>query len=57
MRADADLELAVDLLIGDLRLELPAGRCAEGAEAARLTALFDRQVGLIFDGLAPPQTR
>ncbi len=45
MRADADIELAADLLVGayawNYRLAA-AGR----AQAAQLTALFDRQVGL-----------
>jgi hypothetical protein len=56
VRADADIELAADLIIGvyawNYRLAA-AGR----AQAAQLTALFDRQVGLIFDTLGPPQTR
>ncbi len=56
VRADADIELAADLIIGayawNYRLAA-AGR----AQAAQLTGLFDRQVGLIFDSLGPPQAR
>jgi AcrR family transcriptional regulator len=47
---DLDLELAIDLLIGAYAWNYRLA-AADGADAARLTALFDRQVGLIFDGL------
>lgn len=52
VRPDVQLDLIIDLLIGvyawNYRL---AAR--EGADSARLTAIMDQQVGLIFDGLAP----
>ena len=52
MQPDLDLELVVDLLIGayvwNYRLA-----AADSADAERLTALFDRQVGMIFQGLTP----
>jgi AcrR family transcriptional regulator len=46
-----DLELAVDLLIGVYAWNYRLA-AADGADAQRLTALFDQQVGLIFQGLA-----
>jgi AcrR family transcriptional regulator len=52
IRPDADLELATDLLIGAYAWNYRLA-ALEKAQAAHLTALFDRQVGLIFDGLAP----
>lgn len=52
VRADADLELATDLLIAayawNFRLAAQGG-----AQAPQLTQLFDRQVGVIFNGLCP----
>jgi AcrR family transcriptional regulator len=46
-----DLELAVDLLVGTYAWNYRLA-AAEGADSERLTALFDRQVGLIFQGLS-----
>ena len=51
VRRDADLELAADLLIGAYAWNYRLAASGK-AEATQLTALFDRQVGLIFDGLA-----
>ena len=51
---DLDLELVVDLLIGAYAWNYRLA-AADGADAARLTALFDSQVGLIFQGLTPPR--
>ena len=48
----ADLELAADLLIGVYGWNYRLAALGK-AEVAQLTAVFDRQVGLIFDGLAP----
>jgi hypothetical protein len=51
VRADVDLDMAVDMLLGayvwNYRLA-----AAVGADAEALTQLFDRQVGLIFAGFA-----
>lgn len=52
VRVDADIELAADVLIGAYAWNYRYA-ALDKAEAAHLTALFDRQVGLIFDGLAP----
>jgi TetR/AcrR family transcriptional regulator, cholesterol catabolism regulator len=52
VRSDADIELAADLLIGAYAWNYRLA-ALEKAESAQLTALFDRQVGLIFEGLAP----
>jgi TetR/AcrR family transcriptional regulator, cholesterol catabolism regulator len=53
VRPDVDLDLVVDMLIGayvwNYRLA-----AAAGADAQRVTEIFDRQVGVIFDGLTPP---
>lgn len=51
VRADADIELAADLLIGAYAWNYRLA-ALEKCSSAQLTALFDRQVGLIFDGLA-----
>ena len=51
VRADADVELAVELLIGAYAWNYRRA-AAETLGAEQLTDLFDRQVGLIFDGLA-----
>jgi AcrR family transcriptional regulator len=51
VRGDADIELAADLLIGAYAWNYRLA-AQDTAQAAHLTALFDRQVGLIFDGLA-----
>ena len=52
VRADADVEAVIDLLIGlygwNYRLA-----ASESADAPQLTAMMDRQIGLLFDGLAP----
>ena len=54
VQPDLDLELVVDLLIGAYAWNYRLA-AADGADAARLTALFDSQVGLIFQGLTPPR--
>lgn len=50
VRPETDLELAVDLLVGTYAWNYRLA-AADGADAERLTGLFDRQVGLIFQGL------
>ncbi|HLY78975.1 MAG TPA: helix-turn-helix domain-containing protein [Caulobacteraceae bacterium] len=52
VRADVDLELLIDLLIGAYVWNYRFA-AADRADAERLTALFDRQVGMIFEGLTP----
>jgi len=52
VRANADLDLAADLIIGAYGWNYRLAATAE-VEAADLIRLFDRQVGLIFDGLSP----
>jgi len=52
VRPDVDLELAVDMLVGAYAWNYRLA-AAEGADAGHLTALFDRQVGLMFQGLSP----
>jgi AcrR family transcriptional regulator len=52
LRPEIDLELAIDLLVGAYAWNYRLA-AADGADAERLTALFDRQVGLIFEGLTP----
>ena len=52
VRADADVELAADLLIAAYAWNYRLAAHGE-AQAPQLTALFDRQAGLIFEGLAP----
>jgi len=52
VRRDADLELVADLLIAAYAWNYRLAAHGK-AQAAHLTAIFDRQVGLIFDGLAP----
>jgi AcrR family transcriptional regulator len=52
VRADADIELAADLMIGAYAWNYRLA-ALDRSSSAQLTALFDRQVGLIFDGLAP----
>ena len=52
VRANADLDLAADLIIGAYGWNYRLAATAE-VEAADLIGLFDRQVGLIFDGLSP----
>jgi AcrR family transcriptional regulator len=51
VRPDIDLELAVDLLVGTYAWNYRLA-AADGADSERLTALFDRQVGVIFQGLS-----
>ncbi len=52
LRADVDIPAIVDVLLGlyawNYRLA-----ASEGADADRLTALMDQQVGMVFDGLRP----
>jgi hypothetical protein len=50
LRAGVDLELVVDLLVGVYAWNYRLA-AAEGADAQRLTQLFDLQIGLIFEGL------
>ncbi len=50
VRPEVDLDLAVDMLVGTYAWNYRLAAAA-GADAERLTALFDRQVGLIFHGL------
>jgi AcrR family transcriptional regulator len=52
VRADADLDLVVDLLIAAYAWNYRRA-VADGADAPALTDLFDRQIGVIFSGLAP----
>jgi AcrR family transcriptional regulator len=52
VRPDLDVELAVDMLIGTYAWNYRLA-AVDGADEKRLTALFDRQVGLIFAGFAP----
>ena len=52
VRPDADLELVADLLIAAYAWNYRLAASGT-AHAADLTALFDRQVGLIFEGLVP----
>ncbi|MFI4935047.1 MAG: TetR/AcrR family transcriptional regulator [Caulobacterales bacterium] len=56
VRADIDFELAVDLLIAAYAWNYRLA-AAEGADSERLIAAMDRQIGVIFDGLAPAVTR
>jgi AcrR family transcriptional regulator len=50
VRPGIDLDLVVDLLVGTYAWNYRLA-AADGADAGRLTALFDRQVGVIFQGL------
>ena len=52
VRSEVDLELVVDLLVGTYAWNYRLA-AADGADSERLTALFDRQVGVIFQGLSP----
>ena len=52
VRSEVDLELVVDLLVGTYAWNYRLA-AADGADSERLTALFDRQVGLIFEGVRP----
>jgi AcrR family transcriptional regulator len=52
VRADAEIELVVDLLIGIYAWNYREA-AAQPARPEQLTDLFDRQVGIIFAGLAP----
>lgn len=55
VRQGADLDLAADLLIGAYGWNYRLAANAD-VEAADLIRLFDRQAGLIFEGLAPPKS-
>jgi AcrR family transcriptional regulator len=52
VRRDADLELFADTLVGayvwNYRLA-----CYDGADSQMMTALMDRQIGLMLDGVTP----
>jgi AcrR family transcriptional regulator len=50
LRPGIDLELTVDTLVGVYAWNYRLA-AADGADAERLTQLFDRQIGLIFEGL------
>jgi TetR/AcrR family transcriptional regulator, cholesterol catabolism regulator len=50
VRADADLELFVETLIAAYGFNYRRA-VHDGADAAALTALMDRQIGLMFDGV------
>jgi AcrR family transcriptional regulator len=52
VRADADLELIIDLLLAAYAWNYRVS-AAHGGDVKRLTAQMDRQIGLIFEGLAP----
>jgi len=52
VRPDVDLDLVADLIIGAYAWNYRRG-VADAADAGALTALLDRQIGVIFDGLAP----
>jgi AcrR family transcriptional regulator len=52
VRADIDTEAVVDLLLGLYAWNYRLAP-AEGADAQRMTALMDQQIGMIFDGLSP----
>ena len=52
VRASADVDLTVDLLLDVYGWNYHRA-ALEGAGSAELTAVMDRQVGLLFDGLAP----
>jgi AcrR family transcriptional regulator len=51
VRSDVDLDLAADLLIGAYGWNYRLAASAE-VEAAQLIEIFDRQAGVIFEGLA-----
>lgn len=51
VRAGTDLDLAADLLIAAYGWNYR--HAANGADPDQLIALFDRQIGVIFDGLSP----
>lgn len=51
VKADADLDLVADLLIGAYAWNYRLA--AAGATSETLTGLLDRQIGVIFEGLAP----
>ena len=52
VRPDADLELVIDLLMASYAWNYRLA-VSQGVDAQRLTALMDRQIGVIFRGLAP----
>ena len=52
VRSDADLELVIDLLIATYAWNFRLA-ASQGVDAPRLTSLMDRQIGVIFEGLAP----
>jgi AcrR family transcriptional regulator len=52
VRGDIDSDLVIDLLVGLYGWNYHRA-ASEGADAAALTAMMDRQVGVIFEGLAP----
>lgn len=52
VRADTDIDVAADLLIGAYAWNYRLA-AAKDADAEALTSIFDRQVGVIFAGLSP----
>jgi AcrR family transcriptional regulator len=52
VRPDADFELAVDQLVAAYAWNYRHA-ASQSLDADRLVALMDRQIGLIFEGLAP----
>jgi AcrR family transcriptional regulator len=54
VRPDADLDLAADMLIGAYAWNYRRA-VHDRQDAVTLTAVLDRQIGLVFDGLAPPR--
>ncbi|HUZ13314.1 MAG TPA: TetR/AcrR family transcriptional regulator [Caulobacteraceae bacterium] len=52
VRADADLDLIIDVLVAAYAWNYRTAAGDDG-DVARLTALMDRQIGLVFEGLGP----
>ena len=52
VRPDADLDLVIDLLLASYAWNYRLA-VSQGVDAQRLTSLMDRQIGVIFQGLAP----
>ena len=53
VRADVDVDLAVDMITAAYAWNYRHAAADGSADAERLTSLLDRQIGVIFDGLAP----
>jgi AcrR family transcriptional regulator len=52
VRADIDRDATIDLILAAYAWNYRLA-ASEGADAARLVALMDQQIGVIFDGLRP----